>query len=217
MISCVVCSRNLELSRELKENIVNTVGCPYELIVIDNSSNEYTIFSAYNEGVSRSKGDIVCFLHEDILFHSIGWGVEVINAFKNEDIGLIGVIGSQFLPNKIASWWLCQTTVGHILQGDNGVNGKYYVTDIGNEVNEMTDVVVVDGLWFCIRRDLLQMCKFDTGTYNSFHCYDVDICMQVLFNEKRVVVVPNILIEHRSMGNVLGDYYYNLELFYNKC
>jgi hypothetical protein len=55
MISCVICSRQPVISAKLKENIASTVGCEYELVVIDNSTNEYSIFSAYNEGVRCAK------------------------------------------------------------------------------------------------------------------------------------------------------------------
>ena len=49
-ISCIICSRNTEISEELRYNIDYTIGCDYELVVIDNSKKEYNIF-AYNEGV----------------------------------------------------------------------------------------------------------------------------------------------------------------------
>ena len=56
MISCVICSRQPDISAELKENIASTIGCEYELIVIDNSKNEHSIYSAYNQGVVKSMG-----------------------------------------------------------------------------------------------------------------------------------------------------------------
>ena len=66
MISLIICSRTADISDELKQNIATTIGCEYELCVIDNSRNEYSIFTAYNEGVRRAKGDILCFMHDDI-------------------------------------------------------------------------------------------------------------------------------------------------------
>ena len=62
MISIIICSRKANVPKELKENIASTIGCEYELCVIDNSRNEYNIFSAYNEGIRRAKGDILCFM-----------------------------------------------------------------------------------------------------------------------------------------------------------
>jgi len=51
MISIIICSRTASISDELTQNINQTIGIPYELVIIDNSDNLYSIFSAYNEGV----------------------------------------------------------------------------------------------------------------------------------------------------------------------
>lgn len=74
LLSLIICSRKADVSQELKDNVAATIGCEYELCVIDNSRNEYNIFSAYNEGVRRAKGGILCFMHEDVLFRANGWG-----------------------------------------------------------------------------------------------------------------------------------------------
>ena len=55
MISIIICSRFQSISKELKDNIENTVGVVHEIICIDNSKSQYDIFSAYNEGVKRSQ------------------------------------------------------------------------------------------------------------------------------------------------------------------
>ena len=60
MISIIICSRTPDISRELKQNIATKIGCDYELVVIDNSSNGHSIFSAYNEGVEKAKGELLC-------------------------------------------------------------------------------------------------------------------------------------------------------------
>ena len=77
MLSLIICSRTPRISEELEKNIAETIGCEYELVVIDNSKNKYSIFSAYNEGVRRSKGDVLCFMHDDILYKTNGWGTKV--------------------------------------------------------------------------------------------------------------------------------------------
>ena len=50
MISIIICSRQKELSAQLKNNIQNTIGTEYEIIKVDNSQNEYFITQAYNKG-----------------------------------------------------------------------------------------------------------------------------------------------------------------------
>lgn len=217
MISIIICSRKADISEELKQNIAKTIGCEHEICVIDNSRNDYTIFTAYNEGVRRAQGDILCFMHEDIVFRSQDWGKVVSKAFEDKTIGCVGVIGSWFLPNKPASWWLCHADVGTVIQGYCDKKGKHSsFVDGVKPAKPITDVVVVDGCWFCIPKAMFKDIRFDEQTYNSFHCYDIDICMQVLKARKRVVVQSGIEIEHTSLGNVLTTYYEQLGRFYDK-
>ena len=216
MISCVICSRNTNISKQLHNNISETIGCPYELIVVDNSKNNYTIFSAYNEGVRRAKGDVLCFMHEDILYHSRNWGVEVMNVFRDESIGLIGVLGTQFMPRTLSAWWWRGCTVGAVMQSRGNRLGMNDTFINGNPQKSNVDAVIVDGLWYCIRKNLFEHISYDIHTYSGFHGYDHDICMQVLSAGKRVVVVSNIVIEHASEGNVGKAFLGQLQLFYNK-
>ena len=92
MLSLIICSRTKDLPLILKENIESTIGTEYELVVIDNSKNQYSIFSAYNEGVRRSKGDLLCFMHDDIMYDAVGWGNNVVRHFDDPNTGLIGVL-----------------------------------------------------------------------------------------------------------------------------
>ena len=58
MISIIICSRNPEMDKRLDENIRQTIGAEYEIVLVDNSEGKYGICGAYNEGVIRSQGDI---------------------------------------------------------------------------------------------------------------------------------------------------------------
>lgn len=217
MISIIICCRAADIQEALKQNIAATIGCDYEFVVTDNSKNDYTIFTAYNEGVRRAKGDILCFMHDDIVFHAQEWGKIVADALTDKSIGCVGVVGSWFMPNKAASWWLCHAGVGKVIQGYRDDKGKYKTfVDGESPIKPITDVVVVDGCWFCIPKEMFKDIRFDEQTYNSFHCYDIDICMQVRNSGKRVVVQSDIEIEHTSLGNVLTSYYEQLGLFYDK-
>ena len=129
MISCIICSRQPDIPAELKENIASTIGCEYELVGIDNSKNEYSIFSAYNEGVRRAKGEILCFMHEDVFFHSNEWGKLVESYFtQNPKVGLLGVAGGHYLSSYPHGWWETETRSGHLIQGflEDGVYKKLF-------------------------------------------------------------------------------------------
>lgn len=216
MISIIICSRNNDIPSSLKKNIHDTIGTEYELIVIDNSQNNHSIFSAYNEGVALSKGDILCFMHEDITYIDRMWGNRVKKHFKNVSIGLIGVLGGHFIPHKVC----------HI--GDSGLLASNYIYSNGNNSgehlhlgnkwneNNESEVVAVDGLWFCIKKELFERISFDTRTYSGFHYYDMDISMQVWEAGYSCAVVNDILIEHRSAGVINQDFIYSAYDFYKK-
>lgn len=81
MISIAICSRTPDILAELRQNITETIGCDFEWVVVDNSQNQYNIFQAYNEGVRRAKGDVLCFCHDDVKFLSTEWGKQTQSYF----------------------------------------------------------------------------------------------------------------------------------------
>lgn len=220
MISCIICSRQPDISAELKENIASTIGCDYELVVIDNSNNEYSIFSAYNEGVRRAQGDIFCFIHEDIIFHSVMWGEWLQKHFEEDKtIGCLGILGNQYISEIPSPMWASSPMVmGDFIQGNLNNDGTYTTTHEPATTNLLTEVASVDGLFITIRKDLFVMreLRWDNVTFSGFHMYDMDICMQVLSLGYKVCVVPKILIEHKSKGTIDEVYYQTLNIFYDK-
>ena len=217
MISIIICSRKTDISQELKDNIAATIGCEYELC---NSRNEYNIFTAYNEGVCRAKGEVLCFMHEDVLFHSECWGGIVNDYFADcKDAGLLGVIGGQFIPDTPSSYWEGGTQVGAVIQGYKDEKGCYQTYIEGSKPKELySEVVAVDGLFICIPKNLfdLKVLAWDSETFHGFHCYDMDICYQVVNNGKKVMIARDILIEHQSPGNTDSVYCEQSQLLYNK-
>lgn len=219
MISLIICSRYPDKLDGLKKNVAKTIGTEYEFVIIDNSDNRYNIFSAYNEGVGRSKGDILCFMHEDLVFHSKKWGNRVITHLDNNEIGLIGVAGGFYLPNiPIITLWDSVCT-SHMIQGITVKNKYYRLNSLytnNTEKKKALEVVAVDGFWFCIKKSMFENIRFDDNTFHDFHCYDLDICMQVLNQNLKIVVVFDILIEHKSSGNANESFYDEKKLWHKK-
>jgi hypothetical protein len=225
MISIVICSVKPAYYAQVSASIVQTIGVVYELIPIDNSANTYSIFEAYNLGVQQAKYSIVCFAHEDIVFHTPSWGVNVINHFKDESIGMIGVIGATVFPKCPSAWWSSTLINDHLVNNiqhwTNGVSKQTYHTILSqtetltttrdynnpNSTN-VIDAAVVDGLFFVIRKQLFDdaKIKFDTKNFKGFHCYDSDISLQVNLHA-RVVVVFDVLVEHLQQGTINKDWY----------
>lgn len=200
----------------MQSNIASTIGCDYELVVIDNSTNKYSIFQAYNIGVRRAKGEILCFVHDDVLFRTDNWGAIIDDLLKDETIGIVGFAGTHFLPQCPMYWWNSPYVSQYNI--DNGsLQAKldYFKGPIA-------DVVAVDGLCFFAKKPIYETIRFDEELYSGFHAYDMDICMQVQKMGKRVCVTNAILVEHFWNADSFNNKAYmkkleeNMALFYKK-
>lgn len=230
-ISIIVCHRDAALLSDFRTNVDQSIGVPYELVVIDNTENRYSIFGAYNEGVKRSNGYILCFAHEDIAFHTQGWGHRVLEHFREEKIGMIGVVGGDGFPKSPSWWWNTQFGNNHfayLIQHwrtkkpkqtyNQPVEGEPHKTVMFNNPQNAlrSRVVCLDGLWFCIRKQLFEsQVRFDDDYYRGFHCYDTDISLQV-GRLKEVYVVYDILIEHFSDANANKEFFDSCFLHFMK-
>lgn len=200
MISVVICSRETYIRDSLQENISVTIGCDYELIVIDNSRSNFSIFEAYNIGLDKSKNEIVCFIHEDLLFKSDHWGKHIEEIFmRNPEAGLIGIAGAKVKSLSPSPWW--------------GSDKKYHVQNIiqhtpnksitklhyGFNDQALVQVVVVDGVFFALKRD--PQIRFNEN-FSGFHNYDLNISIEYWLRKYKAFVTQDILIEHFSSGKL---------------
>lgn len=214
MISLIICSRNSDIPQSLKENIAETIGLEYELIVIDNSKSKYSIFQAYNIGVKRANYPYLCFMHEDILYYTKDWGKIVVGHFEDEKVGCIGVIGSHCLPETLAYWDNMKPYLSGVVPSVNGITHSF---ERYREGKTEIPVVTVDGMWFCIKKSSFEIIQFDESLYSGFHFYDMDISMQVSqMLKKQVLVVFDILIGHYSYASINPLFLRNMNLFYDK-
>ena len=204
MISIVVCSTSEILDPILSKNISDTIGdIKYEIIWIDNSKNNYSIFQAYNLGILKSKYGIICFAHQDIEFLTPNWGKIIVDSFCNDKVGLCGVVGSKYISQKPFGWWCSYSRRGRISEL---INNSTILRNYGAIYNEK--VSTIDGLCMFFRKSLFPLIKFDEYTYSGFHFYDMDICMQFLLKNYLILLVP-VDILHKSVG------YANLQFYKN--
>jgi hypothetical protein len=221
MISLIVCSLSPSLDGTLLENIRNTVGIPYEVICVDNSTGRYSIFEAYNDGASRAKYDLLCFMHADILFHTGNWGGIVAGKLGNKEVGVIGVAGAIYKSASPSPWWISDgedhtgyqrfnllqhfsTGIKKQQAGGNGGQGSW------------DEVLVLDGVWLCCRKETWRETPFDEKKYGGFHFYDLDFSMAVHKNGYRNFVSQEILLEHFSAGNVDANWIRSAVVFHKK-
>lgn len=218
MISIIICSTHKQTDSMLLNNIASTIGdVKYEIVHIDNSANKYNIFQAYNIAVERAQYEYLCFIHEDIEFCSNNWGAVVVDALKEEKTGLVGVIGGCYIGQYYRYWAESGLHRGHIMQGSKG-KSKPYLRDYSKTVEqEGDDVVSLDGMFLASRKSLFKSdLRWDDETYDGFHYYDLDMCMQVLKAGYKVKVLYDMLIMHKSTGTYNPSFFEGYRRFHRK-
>lgn len=216
MLSIIICSRTQAISKDLSENIKKTVGCDYELVVIDNSEHTYCIFEAYNLGIERSKGDYLCFMHDDILFHTQDWGSVIRNIFgKDQKIGLIGVAGAKYKTKMPSTWWDTPEKLKVMNLIQHFKNGNIENQSFGFNSNSLQEVVTIDGVFMALRK---QTNIVFSSYLKGFHNYDMNLCFECNKIGYKIVVTNEILLEHFSTGtidNAWVDSTYTIHSVYN--
>jgi GT2 family glycosyltransferase len=203
MISVIVCSAKEPSQAALhRQNAAKTIGpMPWEYLRIDNRESATGICSAYNRGVAAAQGDILVFVHDDAFFMEPGWGGVLAAKFSaDRSLGMVGVAGTQYLSRDKMAWTMAgrpyiQGRVVHDLAATN----EYFMSAFSTEPGD-AEVVALDGLFFAVRRELFETIRFDEETFDGYHFYDLDICMQARRHCK-IIVTWDILVKHCSAGN----------------
>jgi len=215
MISIVICSTQPDIPDILKKNISETIGVDYELIVIDNSSKENSIFSAYNNGLKKCKYPNICFMHQDVIFHSKDWGKTICKHLEDSVCGIVGISGGTTVP-RIPSPWSFYEIVGFVLQSDKNDSTPDLHDSKGFNTDNYKPVITLDGVFLCARQEVFNKIRFDEELFKGFHCYDIDICLQAYKEGFENRVVNNILLEHYSLGKMDKQWLENSMLLCDK-
>lgn len=213
MISIIVASTNPTYLSNLKRNVAETIGMiEHEIIVFENQNGQKGLCEIYNHGNQQAKFEIVCFTHEDIQIKTNNWGQMVVDLFAaNINLGLLGVAGSSY-KSLAPSGWFCHGGLkkihfANILQ-DFKYKARKSTHTYMNESNvSLAEVAVVDGVWFCSKKDLITQFPFDNKTFTGFHCYDLDISLNIGQHYK-LAVTFDVLINHFSEGGYKKEWIY---------
>lgn len=207
MISVVICSVNPQFLEQVKKNISDTIGLEYELLVWDNRELKLGLCEVYNRMADLAKCEVLCFVHEDIYFERTGWGKDIISLFNSRnELGVIGVAGSKYKSAAYSGWYTgikgfdCADLV-HIERGK--VRHIYLKPDNGYN-KEFEDVVCVDGVFICCRKEIWQKIRFNDDDLKGFHYYDLDFSLRAS-EVCSVSVLYNLKLVHVTHGGDFGD------------
>jgi glycosyltransferase involved in cell wall biosynthesis len=200
MISIVICARTPTLKPKLEENIRQLMGCEYEVIVIDNSENRYSIFEAYNLGIDLSRGDLICFMHDDVLLHTKDWGVIAERLFaENPGLGLLGISGARVKTRIPSAWWDCPKELQDSQLIQHRIVGGVLHVKVGFKENNLPEAAAIDGVFMILRKNTgIRM----NTKLRGFHCYDLSLSIECRIAGYKVHCTNQILVEHFSEGTL---------------
>lgn len=208
MVSIIVCSKNKELAKQLAENIEQTIGVPYELLVTDNTRENLPICTVYRKSIPNSRYPFLCFVHEDVLFRTENWGKNLLAHFSLPNIGLVGVAGSDAFSNIPSTWSNALHSVElniiqHYKEAQKQPEHIQISSSKGNSPSSR--VVALDGVFLAAKKEIFEKIQFDDTLLRGFHGYDIDISLQSALQYTNLVIF-DILIEHLSPGSLNKDW-----------
>ena len=192
MIS-VVCVFNdkKDLNKYLLESLKNQTTY-YELILVDNRSNEFKSASeALNYGARTAKGDYLMFVHQDIDLCSKKWleNIEVeLNSINN--LGIAGVAGKSK-----------EGVISNIKHGTPPILAGKIQINIPYKVQTTDECLVI------IPKSVFYKMKFDEEICCDWHLYTVDYCLRLIKMDLDVYVIPTF-IYHASAGYSISKSYF---------
>jgi len=167
-----------------------------EILMYENDG-EMSLTQVYNKGLKESVNDIVVFMHDDLILETSNMTPKIVKLFeKHPEYGIIGIAGTDKLTSGM--WWQSRENmfgvVGHIHEGKRHVN--HYSKGVFNDV--LKDVVIVDGLFFMVRKSLLK--KEFNEQFEGFHFYDISFCVENQFEGVKIGLTTKFGITHKSVG-----------------
>lgn len=182
-------------------------------------TDHLNIFQKYNRALNNMNigdNDVIVFLHDDIDIRD-EWFEQKIKMFfeYRKKVAIAGVIGTNEF-NKEGGWWHTDRltkTRGRIIQGfENDTRENVMSEQAGIDD---TNIISIDGCILFIRGSVAKSYRFDEGTYDGYHFYDVDCCFTLLEQGWDIGII-DVLVKHASEGPLTESWYKNRDRFIQK-
>jgi len=194
-VSVVISTRKID--EDYKEHVRKMFSQPDTEILMYENNGEMSLTQVYNKGLRESVNDIVVFMHDDLILETSNMTPKIVKLFeKHPEYGIIGIAGTNNLLSGM--WWQSRENmfgvVGHIHEDKRHVN--HYSKGVFNDV--LKDVVIVDGLWFAVRKS--QIKKQFNEEFNGFHFYDISFCVENFLENVKIGLTTKFAVTHKSIG-----------------
>jgi hypothetical protein len=208
MVSVVISTRKIDST--YYDHVKRMFSHPNTEILMYENDGEMSLTQIYNKGLKESVNDIVVFMHDDLILETPNMTPKIVKLFeKHPEYGIIGIAGTDKLMSGM--WWQNRENmfgvVGHIHEGKRHVN--HYSKGVFNDV--LKDVIIVDGLFFMVRKSLLK--KEFNEQFEGFHFYDISFCVENHLESVKIGLTTKFGITHKSVGMTNKQWEKNKLLF----
>lgn len=191
MISVVCVYNNEEIFRDYLLKSLKNQNVEFELIGIDNTSNEFkSAAAALNYGGKKARNKYIMFAHQDVSFLPNSW-LEDAERFLDSisDLGIAGVAGMSEIGSTNPE------------RGRNIIkHGEPpEVWPWGNRIQNPEPVQTLDECLVIVPKSTFDVLQFDEKTCEGWHLYAVDYCLSAKERGFGVYVLP-MEIYHLSTG-----------------
>lgn len=197
MLSIIVSSYQPEYFNQFSSNVKDTIGEDflYEIIQIWNPGL-MGICEAYNKGAAQAKYENLLFVHEDVIFETKNWGKILLESLNLDDLGVLGIAGSNYYGYVPSGCWNPIYVVNIIQMYEE----KYVLYDKVNFNNSVEKVKVIDGVFLACKKTIFEEFKFNQSI-NNFHGYDLIFTLEIS-KKYQNYVTSQILLKHNSFGKI---------------
>lgn len=135
----------------------------------------------------------------------IGGGV-LINYLSQENTGVIGVAGGNYVPYAPSGWWATNNSHKFYCMIQN-IREKNQPKNLSN-LTTPKKVFGLDGVFLAVKKTVFNQFRFNESL-KGFHGYDIDFSWRIaqFYNN---YVVNDVIIEHFSKGRIEKQWLNNI-------
>lgn len=215
MISIVICSINPEKFRKITQNYTALMGKqPFEIIGVHDAKS---LSEGYNRGITQSVGDTLLLSHDDIEILSSDFLQKLTSHLKHFDV--VGFAGTD---RVIDGCWFSAGVphlYGQVVHPDvTGYSVNCFDLSSAAHLGKMAigNIRMLDGLFFAVKRPVLEKLRFDEQNFDGFHCYDADFTYSAYLAGFKLGVCNDIAVIHYSSGRFDAVFQKYNQLFITK-
>lgn len=195
MISLITVYNHQALLDEMIASAKIQINVDVDFVMIDNRKGSFkSAASALNYGMSKAKGEVLVFLHQDIEFLSESVLSRIYDFAIEHKSVLFGAAGVKSKEED---------------KGGSILTSMYTGPDKvkNTTLSKPTGCFTLDECLIACHKNCVSRLTFDEKVCDGWHLYGADLCLQAqLIADLSVMVVPMDDVWHKSNGNADKSY-----------